>query len=216
MKAKLRYAVAGFMGRQLLNAILGTVRFKVMTEQPHLDIIGKGGTAIWALWHGRLLPLAYFHRHQQLTVMISRSGDGEYIAKTVSGWGFEAARGSSSKGGSSALREMVKIARRGGSLVLTADGPRGPRQEVKPGVLTAAQLTGLPILPATAAATRSWWFKSWDRFLVPKPWSTVYLRYAAPMYVDRSASEPDLESLRLQLQNTLNEMTAQADVDAQT
>jgi lysophospholipid acyltransferase (LPLAT)-like uncharacterized protein len=212
----MRHAIGGFAGRQLFNAMFGTIRFRVMTDQPHFEIVKRGDPVIYVIWHGRLLPLGYFHRNQQLTAMVSRSGDGEYIARLLAGWDFDAARGSSSRGGSSALREMVKIARGGRSLVLTADGPRGPRQKLKQGVLTAAQLTGSAIIPATAAATRAWWFEGWDRFLVPKPFSTVYVRYGAPLYVDRNATENGLSSVRQQLEDTLNEITRQADVDAQT
>ena len=187
-----------------------------MTHEPHFDITNAGGSIVWVVWHGRLLPLAYYHRGQDAVALISQSGDGEYIARTVAGWGYDAVRGSSSRGGVVALKELVKLARAGRSPFITADGPRGPRQVLKAGVLTAAQLSGLPIIAATAAATHGWWFHSWDRFLVPKPFSTVYLRYSEPLYVDRSASAEDLHRIRLHLETTLNEMTAQADVDAQT
>ena len=211
-----KHAAGAFAGRHLLNAILGTVRFKVMTHEPHFAITAAGGSIVWVVWHGRLLPLAYYHRGQDAVAMISRSGDGEYIARTVAGWGYDAVRGSSSRGGVAALREIVKLARAGRSPFITADGPRGPRQELKPGVLTIAQLSGLPIIAAAAAATRGWWFHSWDRFLVPKPFSTVYLRYSAPLYVPRSASEADLQEIRLQVEATLNNITSEADADAQS
>jgi len=213
---KLRHAAAGFAGRQMLNALFATTSFKVMTDEPDRAFVDTGKPVIYVIWHGRLLPLAYHHRHQQLTCMISRSGDGEYLARTIDGWGFDAARGSSSRGGSSALREMVKVARSGRGLVLTADGPRGPRQKLKGGVITAAQLTGLPIIAATAASTGAWWFEGWDRFLLPKPWSKIYVRYAGPWLVDRDADEADLARVQSQVETTLNDMTAQADADAQS
>ena len=212
----LQHTAAGFAGRQLLNGLFRTTSFELMTGEPHRAFVVAGKPVIYVIWHGRLLPLAYRHRQQQLTCMISRSGDGEYLARTIAGWGFEAARGSSSRGGSAALRDMVKIARRGGGLVLTADGPRGPRQQLKGGVLTAAQLTGLPIIAATAAASRSWWFEGWDRFLLPQPWSTVYVRYAGPWFVERSASNADLQNLQQQVETTLNNITKQVDDDAQS
>jgi hypothetical protein len=132
----------------------------------------------------------------------------------VERWGYHAARGSSSRGGSEALRELVKAARHGASLAFTPDGPRGPRQKLKRGVLTAAQLSGLPIQPMSGAATRAWWLAGWDRFLVPKPFSTMYLRYGAPVYVPRDANESELNALELHLEATLNGLTEQADADA--
>ena len=214
MKDGFKFWLAGFAGRYVLDGLLGTVRFRVTTEQPHLDIIKAGGSVIYALWHGRLLPLTYFHRFQRITTIISRSGDGEYIARVVERWGYDTARGSSSKGGSEALRELVRAAQRGSSLAITPDGPRGPRQKLKAGVLTAAQLTGLPIVPMSGAATRAWWLEGWDRFLVPKPFATMYVCYGRPVYVDRSAAAGELGALERELEATLNELTDRADDEA--
>lgn len=214
MKQDAWYWIAGIAGRRLVDALLGTVRFRVMTPQPHLEIVQQGGGVIYTLWHGRLLPLTYFHRRQGIATLISRSGDGEYIARVVERWGYHAARGSSSRGGSAALRELVKAARHGASLAFTPDGPRGPRQKLKRGVLTAAQLSGLPIIPMSGAATRAWWLEGWDSFLVPKPFSTMYLRYGVPVYVARDATESELSALELQVEATLNELTERADADA--
>ena len=214
MKRRALYWIAGSAGRRLIDALLGTVHFRVVTAQPHLDILKQGGGVIYTLWHGRLLPLTYFHRRQAIATLISRSGDGEYIARVVERWGYHAARGSSSRGGGAALRELVKAARHGASLAFTPDGPRGPRQQLKRGVLTAAQLSGLPIMPMSGAATRAWWLEGWDRFLVPKPFSTMFVRYGAPVYIPRDATESELSALELQVEATLNELTEHADADA--
>jgi lysophospholipid acyltransferase (LPLAT)-like uncharacterized protein len=205
----MKFWLAGFAGEQLLNTLLGTVRFRVMTAAPP-----TGKPVIFTLWHGRLLPLTYFHRNQQITTLISRSGDGEYIARVVERWGYATARGSSSRGGSSGLREMIQAARHGSSLAITPDGPRGPRQKLKPGVLNAAQLTGLPLVPMSGAATKAWWVEGWDRFLIPKPFSTMYVRYAEPIHIPRAATAADLLVFEREVEQTLNDLTEQADADA--
>lgn len=207
MKRGAQFWLAGMAGTQLLNALLGSVRFRV-TGAP------SAGQVIYTLWHGRLLPLTFLHRNQNITTIISRSGDGEYIARVVERWGYDTARGSSSRGGSGALRELVKAARTGASLAITPDGPRGPRQKIKRGVLTTAQLTGVPILPMSGAATRAWWIEGWDRFLVPKPFATMFVRYGAPIFVPRYASESELVELESVVEKTLDDLTEACDADA--
>ena len=214
MKSESHYWFAGALGKHLLDGLMATVRFKVMTGQPHKAITPKHGV-IYTLWHGRLLPLTYFHRGQNIATLISQSSDGEYIARVVERWDYTAIRGSSSRGGSGALREMVKLSRSNRSLAITPDGPRGPRQQLKPGVLTLAQLTGLPMIPMSASATRAWWVDArWDLFLVPKPFSTVYVRYADPVYVPRDADESEIAEIGREVEATLISLTEATDRDA--
>ena len=214
MKSERHYWFAGSVGKHLLDSLLATVRFRVQTAEPYRELAAGGGV-IYTLWHGRLLPLTYYHRQQNIATLISQSSDGEYIARVVERWGYTAIRGSSSRGGSGALREMVKVARTGRSMAITPDGPRGPRQKLKPGVLTLAQLTSQPLIPMSASATRAWWVDArWDLFLVPKPFSTVFVRYADPVYVPRNADDSALAAIGEQVERTLNELTAQTDADA--
>ena len=214
MKSDTHYWFAGSVGKHLLDSLLATVRFRVVTSEPYRQLASAGGV-IYTLWHGRLLPLTYYHRKQNIATLISQSSDGEYIARVVERWGYTAIRGSSSRGGSGALREMVKVARTGRSMAITPDGPRGPRQKLKPGVLTLAQLTSQPLIPMSASATRAWWVDArWDLFLVPKPFSTVFVRYAEPVYVPRNAGDDAIAAIGEQVERTLNELTAQTDADA--
>ena len=214
MKSETHYWFAGALGKHMLDALLATVKFKVVTPRPPGTLTAKGGV-IYTLWHGRLLPLTYLHRHQNIATLISQSSDGEYIARVVERWGYTAMRGSSSRGGSGALREMVKVARTGRSLAITPDGPRGPRQRLKPGVLTLAQLTGQPMIPISASATRAWWVDArWDLFLVPRPLATVFVRYADPVYVPRDADQATIAEIGSRVENTLIRLTAETDRDA--
>jgi hypothetical protein len=214
MKSESHYWFAGALGKHFLDALLATVTFRVQTPEPHQPLAAAGGV-IYTLWHGRLLPLTYYHRRQNIATLISQSRDGEYIARVVERWGYRAIRGSSSRGGSGALREMIKLARTGRSLAITPDGPRGPRQKLKPGVLTLAQLTGQPMIPMSASATRAWWVDArWDHFLVPKPFARVFVRYADPVYVPRDADEAAISGIGEEVEATLVRLTQETDADA--
>lgn len=206
-----KYRLGGRLGRGVLDALLGTARFEVEGQERLDAFLDRGQPVIFCLWHGRLLPLTYHHRGGRIATLISRSADGEYIAQVVQGWGYTPVRGSSSRGGGAALKELVRWARKGWSLAITPDGPRGPRQELQPGVITAAQLTGLPIIPLSAGASRAWWPGSWDRFCVPKPFARVRVLYGHPRHVARDAGEEERRRQRAELEAELNDMTREVD-----
>lgn len=208
-----RHRIAGDAGRILLDALMATVRIEIEGPDRHAEFAEREEPVIFALWHGRLLPLTYMHRGRRVAALISQSGDGDYIARVVEGWGYATVRGSSSRGGGAALRELVRRARAGWSLAITPDGPRGPRQKLSPGVITVAQLTGLPVLPLTAGCARAWWPGSWDRFCVPKPFSTVRARYGEPRRVPRDADEEELAAHAAGLEAELNVLTEEMDRD---
>ncbi|HSJ13693.1 MAG TPA: lysophospholipid acyltransferase family protein [Longimicrobiales bacterium] len=200
--------------RLLLDSLLGTCRFEDHGTEHFRRRTERGQGVIFALWHGRLLPLSYRFRGNGFVPMISRSADGDYIARVVEGWGYVPVRGSASRGGREALRDMVRHARAGRSLVLTPDGPRGPFHELKEGVLTAAQLSGLPIVPAAAGASRAWWFGRWDRFLVPQPFARIVVLFGAPIAVPRDASAAVLASKKQAVTASLNALLEEADARA--
>jgi lysophospholipid acyltransferase (LPLAT)-like uncharacterized protein len=206
-----KYKAASALGTAFLNSLFASCKF-IVEGQHHLDALRRTGKPfVYALWHGRLLALGYHHRNENVGALISRSADGEYIARVLENWGFIPARGSSSRGGMPALREMVRIARAGHCLAITPDGPRGPRQQVKPGLLVAAQLAGMPVLPITAACSNAWWPGKWDRFLIPKPFSTIRIAHEAPLCIARDAGPEELEQKRQELEDTLNRMTQELD-----
>lgn len=209
----LKHRVAGDAGRIALSGLLRTVRFRAEGRDRFTGLAAAGQPVIFALWHGRLLPLTWFQRGGRIAALISRSADGEYIARVVEGWGYDTVRGSSSRGGGAALRELVRRSREGWSLAITPDGPRGPRQRLQPGVITTAQLTGLPILPLAAGCPRAWWPGSWDRFCVPKPFSTVRVLYGEPRWIPREAGERELAEHARALEGQLNAMTEEVDRD---
>jgi len=142
--------------------------------------------------------------------MISEHRDGELIARVTGQMGFGAVRGSTTRGQIKALKGMVRAVRRFDGAI-TPDGPRGPRAIVQPGTISAAQLSGVPILPLTSAAWPRWQFSSWDRFILPKPFSCCVVRFGRPFFVPRRLTQKQFENLRLQLQNELNRITQEAD-----
>lgn len=210
----LRHRLIGDGGWVALEALLGTVSFEVRGEDRRERLERAGEAPIYVLWHGRLLPSVYYHRGREITALVSRSEDGEYIARLLRRWGYRTVRGSSSRGGGSALRRMVREGRAGRALAFTPDGPRGPRERMKPGVLAAARLTGQPVLPLAAGADRAWWFGSWDRFLVPKPFARVRLAYGEPRRVARDADASALDRASHALEEALRGLVREVDPEA--
>ena len=193
-------------GQRLLESILGTCRIRTIGEEHFRPFWDAGKPTVFVLWHGRLLPCTYHHRRQGVVTLVSQHRDGEYIARIVERWGFTAVRGSSSRGGLEALRDLMRWVRRGRSLAITPDGPRGPREVMKPGPLLIAQRTGAPIIPTECTASRAWFFGGWDRFLVPQPFSRITIEYGAPVFVPRDATEERLAEIGHEIERTMAAM----------
>lgn len=213
LRRRAESAAIRLLGAPTLNALLGSLRWTVSGIEHYDATWGAGIPVMGVLWHGRLLPIAYYHRHQNLGTLISHHRDGDNIAGVAESWGYTTLRGSSSRGGGEAFAEMVRLLRCGTGVAITPDGPRGPRQKLKRGSIYAAQRSGAPIMPVSAAADRAWWFESWDRFLVPKPFARVHLAYGEPLYVPPEADEQELERLRELTEDRLNELTERVDAE---
>ncbi|MSR07852.1 MAG: DUF374 domain-containing protein [Gemmatimonadetes bacterium] len=176
-------AVADLLSRTWTFTIAG---------QDYLDRNRAEGTpVILAVWHGHMLPALVHHRGMPITLLVSAHGDGEYLARAATRWGFGTVRGSSTRGSLAGLRGLVRTLEAGGDVAITPDGPRGPARSVKPGALTAAQMTGAPIIPVGTAATPAWRAHSWDGFLLPSPLARVSIAYGPPIYVERGHGARD-------------------------
>lgn len=213
MRHGVRYAVGGALGYATLTSLLATVRYRLTGREQRDSLIAGGTPVVHVLWHGRLLPLAHCHRGEGLGTLISRSEDGEYIARVVRRWGYVPVRGSSSRGGREGVTELVAQIRQGLSVAITPDGPRGPKQKMKRGPLVLAQRTGAPLIPVSAAADRAWWFEGWDRFLVPKPFARVHIVYGEPVWVPPNAGEDEIDALGRRVELDLNRHTEQLDAE---
>lgn len=171
----------------------------------HLD---EGGKGIAALWHQRILlvlPAAMSFSVYEPSVMISQSRDGEIIAEVYKRLRFRPVRGSSSRGGREGLRSMVADLATHSLAAHVLDGPRGPRGVIKPGLIRLAQLTQAPIFPVYASVNRAWVLKSWDAFIVPKPFSSIVTRIGEPIYVPSELSGESFEEVRLEIERLMLE-----------
>lgn len=190
-----------FAGLHLLRLLARTWRIRVLRGEPVEALRATRVPAAFAFWHGEMLPLLYQHRDRGVAILISSHRDGEVIARIAHGLGYRSVRGSSSRGAGRALLGLVRELEGGGEVAVSPDGPRGPARHFAPGVLIAAQRAGAYILPVAAFADRAWRLRSWDRFLIPKPFARVTIAYAAPTKVaaatarDAEGEVPRFEAL---------------------
>lgn len=207
MRTNLRLQIAGILGHGMLGSLFLTLRYRV-TGAEHLERLRETGKpVIFVFWHGQMLPLVHLYRNEGSVVLVSEHGDGEYITQILRRYRFGTVRGSSTHGAVKGLKGMIRAARRGRDLALTPDGPQGPRFRFKAGALMVAQVTGLPILPVATGATAAWWMSSWDRFMLPKPFSRVNVEYGTPHLIPRRAGEDELRDRAAALEAELMRMT---------
>jgi lysophospholipid acyltransferase (LPLAT)-like uncharacterized protein len=195
----------------LLRALHRTLRYEVVVEAGAAPATPPG-QQVWCFWHRCLISCAcYFHDRFQPAVLISRSFDGELIARTIERLGFLTARGSSSRSGGSGLWALAKAVERGHPAVFTADGPRGPVYKVKPGAVKLAQLTGYSIGIFYAHPEKAWLLKSWDQFMIPKPFSRVAISWGRQVQVPHSEDPTLMEAKRLEVEEALERVRLNAE-----
>lgn len=195
-----RTAALSLAAAWTIRALAASVRMRFHGDAEQRRREAAGERMILAFWHRHLLLMPYAYRGRGISVLISRHRDGELIARTVARLGIDSSRGSTTRGGAAGLRELLRKARAGRDLAFTPDGPRGPAGRVQPGVILAAAATGFPIQPVALAASRCRRLASWDRFVVPLPFSTVHFVYGEALAVARHAPiEPAAAELEARL-----------------
>ncbi|MBA2241306.1 MAG: lysophospholipid acyltransferase family protein [Chthoniobacterales bacterium] len=196
------------LGYCLLQLWARTLRWKIddraaLVDQP------RGKPFIGATWHNRLLFWAYAARRYLSqyhgSALISASRDGELIADLVQRFGFDVVRGSSSRKGASAIMQLAAVLDGGRIVGVVPDGPRGPAYEIAPGIVFLAQKSGAPILPMNLEFSSCWRLRSWDRFILPRPFSTVHLTLGPFHRIPPTSTDAEFESERLRLQNAMME-----------
>ncbi len=197
------------LGHRLLQIWARTLRFQiddraeVMGAPPNERYIG-------ALWHNRLLLLPFvikrFLPQRQGAALISTSRDGALLADLVERFGFEVVRGSSSRKGAAAIRQLAEIIAQGKDAVITPDGPRGPAYELGQGIVFLAQVSGAAVVPINMEFSSCWRAKSWDRFILPKPFSRVRVTFGPPHPVAATSSDEEFERERARLQAAMMQL----------
>lgn len=196
-------------GFHFLRLWARTLRFEI---DDRASVVGTPADQryIGALWHNRLLLLPYvlqrFLPNRKGAGLISASRDGDLLAVLVRRFGFEVVRGSSSRKGASAMLQLADVMATGRDAVMTPDGPRGPAYELGAGIVFLAQKSGAAVVPLHMEYSGCWRLKSWDRFILPRPFSTVRVIFGAPHPVQPTASDAEFEAERLRLQNAMMEL----------
>ncbi len=192
--------------------ILGrTVRWRTETPEATRGLLVADRPLILAIWHGRLLmiPIAYLRAgRRRINVLISEHGDGELISRAMAHFGFGSVRGSTRRGALRAMRELIRRVREGADFAFTPDGPRGPAFRVQAGVVDLARRTGYPIVPVTFSVRGGKEFASWDRFLLPRPFTRGVFCWGEPHWV---GPDDDPETARADLEQAMRGLTERAD-----
>lgn len=187
--------MTALVGAWLLRLYMMTVRFRYHHLGRNVDPrLGLKEQNIYALWHEDLLLPVYRFRGLGLCVLISQHADGQLITGVCRHLGTKVVRGSTTRGGAAAVRKLLRVARGRNSIVITVDGPRGPRRQVQQGLVFLASQTGFPIVPAAFGYSRAWRAKSWDRFAVPRPFSRVVCLTGEPMIIPPGLDRTHLEA----------------------
>ncbi len=199
----------------LVRLLGATLRISVTGAEelePHWT---AGRPLIYAVWHGRILLVPWLnarlrgtHGARAVTVLVSRSRDGEIVARFIRRFGLDAVRGSSSRGGAEAAHALVTRIRRGRDVAVIPDGPRGPSRQLQPGVVALAALTGAPVVPLAVAARPAGRLRTWDEFLIPLPFARCALVFGSPVAVPRDF---DRERAGKDVARGLDEATSAAD-----
>ncbi|MDR3567136.1 MAG: lysophospholipid acyltransferase family protein [Syntrophobacteraceae bacterium] len=191
-----------------------TCRFKIVGEENWFGVNEIEAPKIAAFWHFTYPTILYFFRDRGYLTITSRSRDGEFAAKIVESLGFFAFRGSPGKGGAAALKSMISVFKKSAGGGIVADGSQGPAEIAQKGLLVLAMYSGSPIIPVSFAADRCRRLRSWDKTMIPMPFSRIVVSYGPHIRVERNASSEEIEKYRVQLDRTLNEITARARKEA--
>jgi lysophospholipid acyltransferase (LPLAT)-like uncharacterized protein len=204
------------LGYWAIRLIGGTLRWQVEGWENLHSIRAANKNTIYTFWHGRIFLGTYFFRHRGIMVMTSQNRDGEYIARVIRKFGYGVARGSSTRGSTGALVEMIRELRKKNDVAFSIDGPKGPRYVAKQGAVWIASKTGDAVFPFNLSAEKKWVLNSWDHFQIPKPFSRVVVLMGAPIYVKENATEAELEDSQQLLQHSLEDMLHRGDAYWQT
>jgi lysophospholipid acyltransferase (LPLAT)-like uncharacterized protein len=183
VRLKLSPEAARRVGGPALRVLASSWRIQLVHEERWRRIYEARQPHIFLLWHEALLPLLWQHRGQRIAIVVSEAREGRYLSDFADSLGYRSLYGSSTRGGARALLRAVRELQAGHPVAFTPDGPRGPRRELKPGVVAAAQRGGGLVVPLHAESDQAWRLRSWDRLMIPKPFARVWITYGRPFEV---------------------------------
>ena len=213
IKDRLLLSYAPFFASLAIRFLYLTNRTEILGGEHPQKLWDRGEKVILSSWHDQLLMMIMVYRGAGVKILISSSKDGELIAKTMRCFGHGVVRGSSSRGGRAAFKELLSLCGEEVDLAFTPDGPRGPRHQLKDGVIQLARLSGRPVLPLAFACSRGYRFKSWDRFLLPYPFGHGVYSFGKPLYFDEQEGA-DMFRERLQEAMLENQQQAEAQLES--
>ena len=213
-RADRRRVLLGIVGR-LVTVVLGllartTRRRGIGSDEELAAAWRRGENVLVVFWHEGLVMMPFLYSGARACIMVSHHPDGEMIARALKQFRIEATRGSSTRGWVGGLKDMIRAYRTGADLAFAPDGPHGPPHVAKPGAIQMARATGARIFPVAPAAAWHLRARSWDRLIVPMPWSRIVYAVGAPMTVCRDADEEEIESARVRLEQSLLALQAEA------
>jgi lysophospholipid acyltransferase (LPLAT)-like uncharacterized protein len=201
----------GFLVIQMIGP---TLRFAISWEDDSPGSL-EARPFVYSFWHACMLPAMYLWRNLQIRVMSSDSFDGEYTGRIMRKFGFVKVRGSSTRGAVRALLGMRRALEQGWTVAFTIDGPHGPRYVVKPGPVLLARSTGIPMVVLHMAVENAWVLKTWDRLMIPKPFSRVLMRVSRRITVPKDADDSQMERSQNELQSSLDRVREFAEANIQ-
>ena len=209
--SEIKWNLVGIFGKLLIDLLCGTMKIEKEGFEKVKQIFSSR-KFILTVWHSRILLVSYLCKGLNGTAMVSASKDGEFAARIIQRQGHEAVRGSTKKGGLQALSILISnLKEKDKPCLIVPDGPQGPRHKASPGVIILAKKTGYPIVPISYSARKIKVFASWDRFILPYPFTKCRVVYGAPIYVPQDANKNEGKRCLMQLENELNRITSDVD-----
>ena len=201
---KKKLALKGIHGFIFLTGV--TAKISWVGKEIIDELIEKSQPFIICAWHQDIYFSSWLLKDFELTALISSSKDGEYINQILSGFGFRAVRGSSTRGGIGAMKQLVRCLKDGNAVAITPDGPQGPIHKIQEGIVALAKMTGVPIIPWRYEASSCWKLNSWDSHKIPKPTTKIRSVFGQPLYVPKSASSSEFGKYCQQLEMLMNDL----------
>jgi len=208
---KIRHNLTGIIGKWILWLWAKSARTTVLGEERYKELRSKKKPVIILVWHGRIFFAPYFFRRRGIMPLVSPSEDGEIIAQIITRWGYKTLRGSSSHSIIRAWNEMKRELEKGGELIIVPDGPRGPGRKMKPGAIKLAKETGAHLVPFTFSSSKGKTLKSWDHFLIPRPFTRFVAVYGNPIAIESNLSDEELGKKLQEVEDYMSSLDQQAD-----